>query len=300
MRSFFKDFAAISLIFGGVVLTTTPYLPAQETLAATQAAMVNELPDAPQPVDGIAGSTSQLNATEDQVSAPVEQNIDRKTADEQIKAQEQQRVLGVVPTFNVTYLGNATVSMTAKQKFGLALHTVTDPVAFVMPFVVAGYHEALDDDQGFPWGVKGLGERAGAAYLDAFDGIILGNAVLPSILHQDPRYYRLGRGSITRRLSYAAATSFICKHDKTGRWEPNYSNVAGNIASGAISNLYYPSNDGGAGLAISNGMIVTAEGALGAVFDEFWPDISRKLFHKDPSNGRDTRLKTPDEANKEP
>ncbi len=270
-------------------------LTAQERPSEELKFVAQMLPEAPKPQNTTVSSDA---AAADQVGTTIEQNGDRKRADEQIKEQEQQRVLGVLPTFNVTYLGNATVSMTVKQKFGLALHTVTDPVAFAMPFAVAGYHEVLNDDNGFPWGVKGLGERAGAAYLDAFDGVILGNAVLPSILRQDPRYYRLGHGSVARRLSYAAATSFICKHDKTGKWEPNYSNVVGNIAGGAISNLYYPSSDSGAGLTISNGMIVTAEGALGAVFDEFWPDISRKLFHKDPSNGLDATLRAADGAKK--
>ncbi len=107
------------------------------------------------------------------------------------------------------------------------------------------------------------------------------------LLHQDPRYFRLGHGSVPHRLLYATSTAVICKHDNTGKWEPNYSNVLGNVASGALSNLYYPGSNSGVGLTISNGMIQTAEGAIGAIFQEFWPDISRKLFHKDPTHGID-------------
>ena len=99
----------------------------------------------------------------------------------------------------------------------------------------------------------------------------------------------MGHGSKTRRLSYAIAAAVICKHDDTRKWEPNYSNVLGNIASGAISNLYYPNSNSGVGLTITNGMIVTAEGAFGAIFQEFWPDVSRKLFHKDPTHGMDAQ-----------
>lgn len=245
---------------------------------------------------GAAGQSRSGAQTASDQAGSVEGDHDK--AADQIKAQEQQRVLGIVPTFNITYLGDATVSITAKQKFALALHSSVDPVAFAIPFFVAGYHEARDDNKGFPWGVKGLGERAGAAYLDALDGNMIGNAILPAILHQDPRYYRMGHGSAGRRLMYSLATSFICKHDNTGRWEPNYSNVAGNIAGGALSNLYYPANDSGAGLTISNGFIVTAEGALGSVFDEFWPDISRRILHKDPTHGLDAQLKAADEAKK--
>jgi hypothetical protein len=165
--------------------------------------------------------------------------------------------------------------------------------------LVAGYGEVLDSDSGFPWGAKGFGERSGAKYLDTFDGDIIGNGILPSILHQDPRYFRLGHGSTTHRLLYAASTSFICKHDKTGKWEPNYSNLLGNIASGAISNLYYPGNDSSWSHTLGNGFTVTAEGAIGAAFQEFWPDISRKVFHKDPTHGLDAEARAADKAEKE-
>lgn len=114
------------------------------------------------------------------------------------------------------------------------------------------------------------------------------------------RYFRLGHGTKTHRLFYAIATTVICKHDNTGRWEPNYSNVAGNIISGAISNLYYPSSNSGFGQTIANGLTVTAEGTIGGVFDEFWPDISRKLFHKDPTHGLDAQMKAADQAAKQP
>ena len=71
----------------------------------------------------------------------------------------------------------------------------------------------------------------GAAYLDTFDSNMIGNGILPALLHQDPRYFRMGHGSVTHRLLYAIAAAVICKHDNTGKWEPNYSNVLGNIAS---------------------------------------------------------------------
>jgi len=211
-------------------------------------------------------------------------------ADEQIKEQEKQRLVGVVPQFNISYRSDA-VSMTAGQKMKLALRSTTDPVAFGVAFVVAGYHEAMDDDKGFGWGIEGYGKRSGAAYLDAFDGNMIGNGILPALLHQDPRYFRLGHGTITHRLLYSLATNVICKHDNTGKWEPNYSNVGGNIASGAISNLYYPPSNSGIGQTFTNGFIVTAEGGFGSIFDEFWPDISRKLLHKDPTHGLDAQAR---------
>ena len=222
----------------------------------------------------------------------------QQKAEQQIKEQEKQRTLGVLPAFNVSYRADA-VSLTSGQKMKLAFRSATDPVAFGIAFIVAGEHEAFDDDKGFGWGIEGYGKRSGAAYLDAFDGAIIGNGILPSILRQDPRYFRLGHGTVKHRLLYALATNVICKHDNTHKWEPNYSNVGGNIISGAISNLYYPSGNSGIGQTFTNGLTVTAEGGLGSVFQEFWPDLSRKFFHKDPTNGLDAEARAKDAADKE-
>ena len=222
----------------------------------------------------------------------------QEKAERQIREQEKQRVLGIVPAFNTTYRSDA-VSLTAKQKISLAFRSSVDPVTFGTALLVAGYGEAADSDSGFPWGAKGFGERAGAKYLDAVDGTMIGNGFLPALLHQDPRYFRLGHGSTTHRLLYAISTSVICKHDNTGKWEPNYSNVGGNIISGALSNFYYPSNDSAIGLTIGNGLIVTAEGTVGGVFQEFWPDISRKVLHRDPTHGLDAQARAADQAAKQ-
>ena len=282
---------------------------AQETSSGL--AVVAELPEAPQPQQAPAAQ-SQANpqpapsATPGQSSSssqttaeqPGAKKSQREIADEQIKEQEHQRTVGILPAFNVSYRSDA-VSMTAGQKMRLALRSTTDPVAFASAFVVAGYHEAMDDDKGFGWGLQGYGKRSGAAYLDAFDGNMLGNGILPSILHQDPRYFRLGHGTFTHRLLYSVATNVICKHDNTGKWEPNYSNILGNIAGGAISNLYYPSSNSGIGQTFTNGFIVTAEGGVGSIFDEFWPDVSRKLLHRDPTHGLDAQARAAEKARKD-
>jgi hypothetical protein len=248
---------------------------------------------APQPAQ--SGAAQGSSSSQLPVQQPGAEKSQHEKAEEQIKEQEKQRTAGILPAFNVSYRSDA-VSLTAGQKMRLAFRSTTDPVAFGTAFLVAGYHEAMHDDVGFPWGIKGYGERSGAAYLDAFDGTMIGNGILPSILHQDPRYFRLGHGTTSHRLLYALATNVICKHDNTGKWEPSYSNVLGNLAAGGISNLYYPSNNSGVGQTITNGMMVTAEGGIGSIFQEFWPDISRKLFHRDPTHGLDAQARAADKA----
>lgn len=299
---------------GFVSIGMPPQLSAQEAVAAPRLESAVTHPEAPQPQFAVtlpdspdqqpASSASQTPTGQDSSSSQTpatestSEKKQREKAAQQIKEQEHQRVFGILPAFNTSYRGDA-VSLTAKEKISLAFRSAVDPVTFATAIVVAGYKEAADSDAGFPWGAKGFGERSGAAYLDAFNGTMIGNGFLPALLHQDPRYFRLGHGSTTHRLLYSAATSIICKHDNTGKWEPNYSNVLGNVASGALSNLYYPSNDSGIGLTIGNGMIVTGEGTVGAVFNEFWPDISRKFLHKDPTHGLDAEAHAADRAAKQ-
>ena len=292
------------------MLTLPSCALAQETTSRLIA--VSELPEAPQPQQAPAGQSQATpqpapSATQGQGSSssqfteqqPSGTKSQREKANEQIKEEEHQRILGIAPAFNTSYRGSDAVSMTASQKMSLAFRSSVDPFTFAAGFLVAGYHEALDQNTGFGWGPEGYGKRAGAAYLDAFDGTMIGNGILPVILRQDPRYFRLGYGTKTHRLLYSAATTVICKHDNTGKWEPNYSNVGGNIISGAISNYYYPSSGSGIGQTFSNGMIVTAEGAFGSLFQEFWPDISRKLFHRDPTHGLDAQARAADQKKKE-
>ena len=283
------------------IRASLPDAPApQLELAADSADQPQTAPQTPAaPPPAAAGSAPQSSSSsQDSAQAPATQQTQHDKAAAQIKEQEKQRIAGILPSFNVSYRSDA-VSMTAGQKIGLAFRSATDPYTFGIAFVVAGFSEAQDEGTGFGWGPEGYFKRSGAAYLDAFDGAMIGNGFLPALLHQDPRYFRLGHGSFHHRLFYAIATSYICKHDNTGKWEPNYSNVGGNIIAGAISNLYYPSQTAGLGQTIDNGLIVTTEGTFGGVLQEFWPDISRKLFHKDPTHGLDAQARAADAAEKQ-
>ena len=293
-------------VLTGIALLASPSCgAAQEAGSGLIVTAAEQLPDAPQPQFEIAIAeppavppAAQGSSSSQTTAPPAAEKSQHEKAEEQIKEQEKQRTGGFLPAFNVSYRSDA-ASMSPGQKMRLAFRSATDPVSFAGAFLIAGYHEARDDDKGFGWGPEGYGKRSGAAYLDDFDGAMIGNGILPVILHQDPRYFRMGHGATSRRLLYAMAATVICKHDNTGKWEPNYSNVAGNLISGEISNLYYPSSDSGTSQAITNGMIVTAEGGLGSIFQEFWPDVSRKFFHKDPTHGLDAQARAADKAKKE-
>ncbi|MGA3131201.1 MAG: hypothetical protein ABSD59_10395 [Terracidiphilus sp.] len=282
----------------------TPHLTDEDPSAGTPAPQIELAQATPAATGSESKSASARSSSSSQNSAqqPDTQQTQHDKAEEQIRQQEHQRVAGIVPSFNVSYLGDQTVSLSSAEKFKLQLHAAVDPYTFSLAFIVAGLAEAegSSGNDGFGWGPGGYFKRMAAEYGDNVIGNTLGNAVLPSILHQDPRYYRLGHGSITHRVLYSFATTFICKHDNTGKWEPNYSNVVGNMIAGEISQFYYPNGDvGKVGQAVDTGFTVTFEGAFGSELQEFWPDISRKFFHKDPTHGLDAQARAADAARKQ-
>jgi len=191
-----------------------------------------------------------------------------QAAEVQLKAEEKQRVLGVVPNFYVTYVPNA-APLNAKQKFQLAWKSVIDPVTVVSVAGTAGIQQATNYLSGYGQGAQGYGERFGASYADAAIGSFIGAAVLPSLLKQDPRYFYKGKGSRGSRFLYAIANSVICKGDN-GRWQPNYSSILGGLAAGGIANLYYPpQNRDDAAVTFEGAAIGVGATAGGNLLQEF-------------------------------
>jgi hypothetical protein len=316
----------------------TGTMHAQEVLnlpGQTSASHENtELPDAPRPqiematlvaafdqpsADGQqSGTSSSTQVPASGSQQPNTQTEQQKSvhdlAQEQIKIQEKQRAAGVIPQFNTSYRHDA-APLSAGQKMDIAWHTIKDPETIAVSFLTGAYHEINDGDRvlkpgsttvyirengtGFSWGPAGYFERQSAGYLDSIDGTLIGNAFLPILLHQDPRYFRLGHGNPFTRIVYAASTSFICKADKSRKWEPNYSNVLGNIIAGELSNFYYPAGTPTKiGFTVQTALIQTFEGSAGSVLQEFWPDFARKFLHQDPTHGMDAAYRNADSDEK--
>jgi len=203
-----------------------------------------------------------------------------EVATAEIKEQEKQRVLGIIPNFYVSYVPNA-APLNAKHKFELAWKSTTDPFTFIAVGAVAGANQAGDRWGEYGQGAQGYAKRYGATYADVVAGTFIGGAILPTVLKQDPRYFYKGTGSKKSRLLYALSNSVICKGDN-GHWQPNYSSVLGNIAAGGISNLYYPANDRNtAGVIFGTALIRMGEMAVANVFQEF---IVPKLTPNLPSH----------------
>ena len=189
-----------------------------------------------------------------------------EVAVEQVKVQEQQRVFGVIPNFYVTYERDA-APLTPKLKFQLAMKTLTDPVTIAGFGMNAAIYQAV----GYPsyrQGAAGYGERLGATFAGGYSKILLGDAVFPSLLHQDPRYFYQGTGTTKSRLLHAMSTPFITRGDD-GKREINFSNILGDLASGALANAYYPSQDRGVGLVFRSAAIGIGGRIVFGIVQEF-------------------------------
>lgn len=188
-------------------------------------------------------------------------------AQEQLQAEEKQRLNGLFPNFKVTYNPNA-APLTAGQKLQLAWATAVDPATFLVTGVIAGYEQERNNVRAFGQGTPGYARRFGVNYGDAFSSEMIGTAILPSLLHQDPRYFYKGRGGTLSRALYAIAATYVCKGDN-GRGQPNYSGVIGSFASAAVSNAYYPSHSRGYRLTVNNALLDLGFQSLGNLLQEF-------------------------------
>jgi hypothetical protein len=197
-----------------------------------------------------------------------------EVATEEVKLEEKQRIFGIIPNFYVSYDQNA-APLTAKLKFQLAAKVSFDPITFVGVGIAAAAEQA-GNHPNYPQGWKGFGERYGAAYTNGLTDIMIGGAILPSLLHQDPRYFYQGAGTTKSRILHAVSSPFVCRGDN-GRPQPNYSTIGGDLVSAAISNAYYPASNRGVGLFLGNFLIGTGQRAAANLAQEF---ILRRLTHK--------------------
>ena len=193
-------------------------------------------------------------------------------AAEQVHIEEQQRVMGFIPNFYVVYDSKNAAPLTTKLKFQMAYKVATDPVSIGGALLLAGMNQA-GDTPNYQQGLKGYGQRFGAAYGDGVTDIMFGGAILPSIFHQDPRYFYQGSGTTKSRLMHALANPFICRGDN-GKKEINISSLGGDLISSALSNTYYPSSNRGPSLVFGGFALSTGEREVSSVIQEF---ILRKL-----------------------
>jgi Carboxypeptidase regulatory-like domain len=199
----------------------------------------------------------------------------------QIKAQEKQRLLGLVPDFHTSYVWNA-APLNTRQKFSLTTHEFSDPVSLIDVGATAGIEQANNSFSGYGQGAAGYGKRFAAELGNDLLSSYLGEAVFPSIFHQDPRYFYQGSGSVKSRLWHALSWAVIARSDR-GHPMVNYSYLLGDLTAGAISNWYYPRANRGAGLVLTNFAIGVAARTGKVVLREF---VLKRFTKNVPGDGK--------------
>ena len=188
-------------------------------------------------------------------------------AAEQMRAAEKQRLMGVIPNFYTSYTYD-TAPLTAKQKFLFAARGTFDPVAMVGVGFGAGIEQATNSFAGYGQGAEGYGKRFAAKFADGRSSDFFTHAIYPSLLHQDPRYYYQGTGTVKSRVLHAIGSAFFTRTD-SGLIAPNYSFLLGDLSSGALSNLYYPKANRGVGLVFTNAAVGLGGRMAGNILREF-------------------------------
>jgi hypothetical protein len=192
----------------------------------------------------------------------------QELAEEQVRAEERQRIFGIVPNFMVTYDHNA-VSLQAGQKYQLAFRTLIDPETISVNLLSSGLQQRMGRLKGYGAGADGFAKRFASSYGTGSIDTLLGSAILPSLFKQDPRYFYKGEGSLERRALYAMSMSVMSKGDN-GHWQYNYSGLLGGLAAGRISNLYYPpASRNSLDVTLENIAMGTGTSAISNLFQEF-------------------------------
>ena len=191
---------------------------------------------------------------------------------------DHKRILWIIPNYRTSETLANYKPLTTGAKFRLAAKDAFDPGTFLLAGIIGGISQARNDSPSFGQGAAGYGRYFGTAYGDLAIGDFMTGAIYPSLLHQDPRYFRRGKGSGFSRLAYAMGQIFWT-HKDSGGTQFNYSEIFGNSTAVAISNAYYPDNRDAASNASRLGVQLGLDMA-GNILKEFWPDVCRKSGRK--------------------
>jgi hypothetical protein len=262
-------------------MVTCAFAQQPESLPAPPEASENTLAalmDAPNPIDG----PDQANA-QDQTATPAGGNAAQPSASSGTPASKQQpkRILGIMPNYRAVSAGTIPVPPTPAEAFRIATRNSFDYSSFVFVGVTSLLAEGTDAHPALGKGLKGFGNYYWRGYLDKTDGNYLVIFVMPTIFHQDERYYAKGEGGFLKRGIYAASRVLITP-DYHGHDSFNASEVFGRAAAQGISIAYYPRSDRTFSALASKYAYALGRDALTNVFREFWPDIATHVLHRHP------------------
>jgi hypothetical protein len=208
-----------------------------------------------------------------------EDNCVPQSKKDEEEGKQTNRILWVVPNFAAVSANTQLPPLSVKGKFWLATEDTFDYSAFVWTGILAGQEFASQTDKEFGQGMAGYGRYYYHLFIDGVSGSFFTEAIVPSITHEDPRYYTLGHGGFFRRTGYALSRVVLTKTDSGGT-SFNWSEIGGNALEAGLSNAYYPAQERGARQTAINWGAQLESAALNNIAKEFWPDIRRFLFRE--------------------
>jgi hypothetical protein len=238
--------------------------------APTAAANAGTLPDAP-------GFASQQNGQ----NTPAASSAKDAAPANQVPngGKQTKRILYIIPNFRAVSADEKLPPQTIKDKFNTGVLDSVDYSAFIFVAIQAGVAQARNSTPEFRHGAAGYGRYYWHTYADYVDENLWVEFLLPTILHQDSRYYTLGRGGFAKRLGYSLSRAAITRKDN-GHETFNASEIFGAGAAAGISSLYYPSQERTFSNTYQLWLTSIAIDAGSNLFKEFWPDINNKVFHQ--------------------
>jgi len=171
------------------------------------------------------------------------------------------------------------IPLTAKQKFKIGAEDAFDTYSIPLAAVLAAIAQAKNDDPSWGQGWLPYGKRLAAGYGDTVIGSFMTTGVFPSLLHEDPRYFRKGTGTKKSRSLYALKRIFVIRNDRGGT-EFNFSEFGGNAVAAGISLTYHSRAELNASSWAGDYATQIAIDVIANQAKEFWPDIRHKLFKK--------------------
>ena len=219
--------------------------------------------------------TAPVVAPSGQTGAPANppvQNPSRTESPTPPKATQNDRIFFALPNYLTVENATSLPPLTTKQKFKAVARGCFDPVEFVFIAIQAGIGQADDVNPSYHQGFSGYSKRFGTSYTDAIIGNFGTGAIFPTLLHQDPRYYQMGKGNFLHRFVFAAGRVLVTRSETTQKPQFNFSELLGNSMAAGLSNAYHPGPHTISSSANVFGTQVVMD-AAGYELKEFWPDI---------------------------
>jgi hypothetical protein len=188
---------------------------------------------------------------------------------------EDKRIFGVLPNYRTAEGSAPFTPITTKQKYTIATKDTFNYPSYGLAAFFSGVSQLNNTNPSFGQGVKGYARRFGTAVADQDLGNFMTEAILPSMLHDDPRFFRKGHGSTKSRVFYAVTRVVVTRTDSGGS-RFNTSEVLGNGIVGAVGNWYYPDSRGFGDTMQRMGTQIATD-AISGVLKEFWPDLKKKI-----------------------